>query len=295
MKNKYKIAIDSFKLQEKHLNYLKTPFFLDLFASYILEKNTLPQSDSEIWELFVKKTIDMHSQKQIKKKVVDRPKLIKDLKKVSFVNELMHKNFSSQEELLSILKDNYLDFIENPFFMELDKDSSKWNFEHRQIQEYFVAKTLSEKTVPEILSIIKIPNISIEVIHPSLFNTISFLINLLEKDSDAFRELIDWIQSNQIELLFKADSNRTEKFKVTVFQYYFKTECIDKNLWISTNKAFSVKEIADFGNCEENFNYLLEFVNDDKSHIRVALSALKLLSFFKIPSGRENEIKKNVY
>jgi hypothetical protein len=292
LKNKYRIDIDSFKLQETHLNYLKTPFFLDLFASYILEKNILPQSDSEMWELFVKKTIDIHSQKQIKKKVLDRPKLIKDLKKVSFINELMQKNFSSHEELLSILKENYLDFIENPFFTELDKDSGKWNFVHRQIQEYFVAKTLSEKSVPEILSIIKIPNINIEVIHPSLFNTISFLINLLEKDSAVFRELIDWIQSNQIELLFKADSNRTEKFKVKVFQYYFKTECIDKNLWISTNKTFSVKEIADFGNCEENFNYLLEFVNDDKSHIRVVLSALKLLSFFKIPNGRENEVKK---
>lgn len=292
LKNKYKIDIDKLKLEEKHLNYLKTPFFLDLFASYILEKNILPQSDSEMWELFVKKSIDIHTKKQIKKKIVDRQKLIIDLKKVSFVNELMQKNFSSQEELHSILKDNYLDFIENPFFAELEKDSSKWNFEHRQIQEYFVAKTLSEKTVPEILSIIKIPNINIEVIHPSLFNTISFLINLLENDSHTFRELIDWIQSNQIELLFKADSNRTEKFKVNVFQYYFKTECIDKSLWISTNKTFSVKEIADFGNCKENFNYLLEFVTDDKSHIRVVLSALKLLSFFKIPSGRENEIKK---
>lgn len=292
LKNKYKIEIDKYELEEKHLNYLKTPFFLDLFASYILDKNILPQNDSEMWELFVKKTINIYAHKQIKKRVVDKPKLIIDLKKVSFVNELMQKNFSTEEELLTILNNDYLDFIENSFFGVLDNDSSKWNFQHRQIQEYFVAKTLSQKTVPEILSIIKIPNINIEVIHPSLFNTISFLINLLEKDSDTFRELIDWIQSNQIELLFKADSNRTENFKVKVFQYYFKTECIDKSLWISTNKIFSVKEIADFGNCEENFNYLLGFVNDTKSHIRVVISALKLLSFFKIPSGRENEIKK---
>ncbi|MFN4149505.1 MAG: NACHT domain-containing protein [Candidatus Sericytochromatia bacterium] len=291
LKNKYVIDVDIFQLEEKHLNYLKTPFFLDLFASYILEKKILPRTDSEMWELFVKKTLDIHTQKQLKKKLVDRPKLIHNLKKVSFVNELMQKNFSSQEELLAILKENHHDFIENPFFVELDKPSGKWNFEHRQIQEYFVAKTLSERTIEEILSIIKIPHINIEVIHPSLFNTISFLINLLEKDSDTFVDLIDWIKSNQIELLFKADSNRTQKFKVEVFKYYFKTQCIDKKLWISTNKTFSVKEIAEFGNCKDNFNYLIDFVNDEDSHIRVVLSAIKLLCFFEIPKGNEEEVK----
>nr|WP_314898287.1 NACHT domain-containing protein [uncultured Flavobacterium sp.] len=292
LKNKYGIDIDKYELAEKHQNYLKTPFFLDLFASYILEKETLPRTDSEMWELFVKKTLDIHTQKQIKKKLVDRPKLIIDLKKVSFVNELMQKNFSSQEELLSILKGNHLDFIENPFFVELDKDSNKWNFEHRQIQEYFVAKTLSEKTVIEILSIIRIPNINIEVIHPSLFNTISFLINILEKDSTTFIELINWIQSNQIELLFKADSNRIDIFKVKVFQYYFKTECIDKGFWINTNKTFSVLEIAQFGDCLENLGYLLDIIKETKDQPRVVISALNLLNFFTIPFNRKNEVKE---
>ena len=207
------------------------------------------------------------------------------------MSKLMQKNYSSQEELYAILKENHLDFIENPFFVELDKVTNRWSFQHKQIQEYFVAKALSEKTFIEILSIIKIPHIDIEVIHPSLFNTISFLINLLEEDSSTFKELIAWIQSNQIELLFKADSNRINIFKVDVFQHYFKTECIDKGFWIGTNNTFSVKEIADFANCPENFIYLKNLVDDKNTHIRAVLSALKLLCFFNIPNGKIDEVK----
>lgn len=288
---KYDIEIDKFNLLEIHQNYLKTPFFLDLFASYILVNKTLPQTDSEMWELFIKKTLDIYTKKQVKKKIVDRVKLINDLKKVSFVNELMQKNYSSNEELHLILNGNHLDFIENPFFVELDNDSSNWNFVHRQIQEYFVAKILSGKSVEEILSIIKIPNIDIEVIHPSLFNSMTFLINLLDRDSTTFIDLISWIQTNQIELLFKADSDRTSSFKVQVFQNYFSTQCVEKTFWIGNNSTFSAKEIADFGDCDDNFNFLLNFIKDHDAHFRVRISALELLSFFEVAINRKSEIK----
>lgn len=285
--NKYGVVIDEHKLSEKHYNYLRTPFFLELFASYVLEKGALPLSDSVMWELFIKKTLDKHEEKQAKKALVDKFKILKNLKKVAFTNELMQQNYSTAEELNEITGD-YLGYIENPFTVELNGDPKRWNFTHRQIQEYLVAKSLTDKKFEEVLSIIKIPDIDAEVIHPSLFNTITFLINLLDKDSDLFKKLIDWLTKNQIEILFKADSDRTTLFKETVFQEYFHLQCLEKRLWISTNRTFTVKEIGEFGDCEENFEYLFKFIEDQKEHFRVIISALNLLSFFK-PTGKRLE------
>ena len=293
LNEKYKINLDSISIDDKHRNYLQTPFFLNLFAEYYLKNQKTPQSDSEMWEKYIEKTIEENKTKNIKKKVINNVKLIKDLKKVAFVNELMQKNFSTEDELDTILGENHLEFIENPFSGELKSDKKKWNFEHRQIQEYFVAKTLSEKSIEEIISIIKIPNTKVNAIHPSLFNTITFLINLLDKDSDKFKKLIDWIKNNQIELLIKADSDRTNNFKKEVFQYYFNSECIEKKFWINTNRIFSKKEIGDFGNCEANFDYLLEKINTKTNHFRIIISALELLCFFTIPLDKKESLKSN--
>lgn len=289
--NKYGVDIENYELSEKHSNYLKTPFFLELFSSYILDKQILPISDSEMWELFIEKTLDIHEKKQSKKSLIDRLKVMSDIKKVAFTNELMQQNFSSAEELNKITG-NHLQYIEYPFIVELSGEPKRWNFVHRQIQEYLVAKTLTEKTLEEILSIIKIPNIPIEVIHPSLFNTITFLINLLDKDSEKFKKLIIWLKTNQIEILFRADSDRTESFQEEVFKHYFNVQCIVKKLWISTNKAFSVKEIGEFGDCDKNFKYLFDIIeNQDSFHFRVVISALNLLAFFKPNLKRELQIK----
>jgi len=292
LEKKFKINIDILPVEQNHLNYLQTPFFLNLFADYYLSNQKLPQSDTEMWELYVEKVIEEHKKKQKKVQLVNKPKLIKQLKKVAFVNELMQKNFSTEDELDKILGENHLEFIDNPFFVELKTDSKKYNFDHRQIQEYFVAKSLSEKSFEEILSIIKINDI--DSIHPSLFNTITFLINLLDKESDKYKSLIDWIEDFQIELLFRADSDRiNEKLKAQVFQYYFQNECIKKTFWITTNRTFSVKEIAKFGDCESNFDYLTTLIKDKGNHFRTHISALDLLSFFTIPLNKKAQIKKD--
>jgi hypothetical protein len=277
------------KLDDKFNEFLKNPFLIGIVADYITEKEESPTNTAALWKVYIDKRL-VHDRKNKLVKISIDPMLIKKFsKKTSLISELMKTNVFDEDSLFLILKENSADFKEfkkNPLLEKLEGEDT-WFFEHRNIQEYFAAKALSELSIKKIKKNILIKGT--DKTHPTLFNTITFLINILE--GDKYTELVEWFIEKEPELLFKADSNRIDVFKVKVFQYYFKTECIDKSLWISTNKTFSVKEIADFGNCEENFNYLLEFVNDDNSHIRVILSALKLLCFFKIPVGRENEIK----
>ena len=279
------------EIATKFLDYLKTPFHVQIFASYINQNNSLPSNIAELWSKYIKNRLSTDKKDKLKKAVINIPLIKKYSRTTSLINELMKNNSFTEENLFSIVKEDfskYDEFLKNPL---LDKESSKesWFFEHRNIQEYFAALVISELTFDEIIDFIRIEDT--DRTHPSLFNTITFLINLLDKDSNKFQQLIDWLIENQIEILFKADSDRTDLFKAQVFKDYFKSQCLEKKLWISTNRTFSVKEIAEFGDCDDNFEYMLEFVKKQTFHFRVVISALNLIGFFKPNLKREAKLK----
>ncbi|OIQ23827.1 NACHT domain-containing NTPase [Lacinutrix sp. MedPE-SW] len=277
-------------IDEKFFENIDTPFFLNLFAEYYNENRNIPQNTSQIWELYIDKALDNHKSKVIKRTVLNKPKSIKLLKLLSLVNELMQKNYATDEELYEIVGDEYDEFIENPFLIK-NEDSSYWSFIHRQIQEYFVAKCLVDKDFSEILDFIKIDKT--QSVHPSLFNSLTFLLDIMDIDKPNYIELLSWLKSNQIELLFKSDSNRLNKnIRIEVFQEYFEEECINKTLWISTRRTFEVSEIGVFGDCKENFDYLINIISTYKDyHFRVLYSALNLLGYFTNSSFDQEELK----
>ncbi|MCL5244332.1 hypothetical protein M4I21_00840 [Cellulophaga sp. 20_2_10] len=289
LKKTFGINLDSLNLNTNHKDYIESPFFLNLFAKYYIEKGSLPNTDSEIWDLFINEQLETLKEKFAKVRLINIPKLKRELKLVAFVNELMQRNYIDEFELNSLIGDDHLDFIDNPF-IKRNKKLNNWSFEYKQVQEYFVASSLINKNFNEILDIIKIKDLN--ELHPSFFNSITFLINLLGTDSDQYKKLIDWLNENQVELLFKADSNRIKDLRVAIFQDYFKKECIDKTLWITTNKTIEVSELAKFGNCEKNFDFLINIVEKNNLHYRVTISALDLLSYFDIPFNKLDETKK---
>jgi hypothetical protein len=285
------VDIDKLKMNTKNKEFIQSPFFLKLFADYYNKKGELPTSDAEIWDLYISETINTHKVKYIKKGLLKKPILINRLEKVAFVNELMQRNYISDKYLYNIFNIEYDEFTSNPPFLIYNSEQENWSFEHRQIQEFFVAKVLSEKSIDQILDVAKISQSN--AIHPSLFNSITFLINLIDRNNATYNDLINWLKENQIEILFKSDSDRVSKeLKIDVFQKYFNTECIEKTLWISTKRAFDVSEIASFGDCKENFDYLIKIISDHKKfHFRTLYSAIELLNFFNKSSFIKEELK----
>ena len=277
---------------DKHLfENIDTPFFLNLFAESYIKENSTPYSSAKIWEIFIDKTLTSHKSKIIKRSILNKPKTIKLLTLISLVNELMQKNSITNDELYSIVGDEYNVVIENPFLIEKTGDDY-WYFVHRQIQEYFVAKSLLSKSFDKILSFIKIEGL--DSIHPSLHNSTTFLLDLMDTNSASYKRLIDWIRLHQIELLFKADSNRIDpETRIEVFQDYFEKECIKKTLWISTNITFDVFEMSSFGDFPKNFKYLIDIITNHKNyHFRVLYSALNLLQYFSNSSFDTAYFKK---
>lgn len=290
LKNKFDINLEELYLLDKHYQYLKSPFFLNLFAEYYKSEKKLPDSDAIMWEIYVIKHLENHKKKIVKQRFLDVPQEIKNLKKIAFVNELQQKNFITSTELNALIGPDYVKLTETPFFINLENEHEKFSFEHRQLQEYFVAKTLSEKEFHEILSIANIG--SVNKVHPTLFNAISFLINLMQ-DNKSRNQLIDWIEKNQIELIIKADSDRiNEPLRIRVFQKYFIDRCIEKTYWITTDRNFSIDEIAEFADCQVNFEFLINIIKDRNIQFRARISALSLLGYFNnIPMASNDFFK----
>ncbi|WP_196894731.1 NACHT domain-containing protein [Aureivirga marina] len=289
--------IDKLSFDNTFIEFLKNPFQVNILADYIKENQKLPFNSSELWENYINIRLKHDDNHKLIKKSLNIP-LIKRLSiKTSLINELMQRNTISNEELFEIANSNSLDFknFKNNPLIDKNKETEEYFFEHRNIQEYFAAKAISERSINEILNFIQIEDLG--KTHPSLFNTITFLINLLDNNSDTYKGLVNWLIENELELLFKADYNRIDlEIKIKVFQTYFKNECVEKTLWINTNRTFEIKEIAQFGNCFENYKFLFNIVsNSTDYHIRATISAISLLSFFNIPEDSLSDLKKLLF
>jgi hypothetical protein len=296
LKNKCGDIVNTFDLTSLNANFLKSPFQIDILANYINDKQTIPTNIAQLWKTYIENRFSIDECDKLKKVSLDITMINDYCKKVSLINELMKTNVINETYLLRILKKNYHDFNEfkkNPL-IELQTNTKNWNFEHRNIQEYFAALSISELEIESIKKIIFIDKTNRT--HPLLFNTITFLLNILNEDSDIFKELVDFLVIKEPELLFKSDSDRIiEAIRIKVFQNYFKSECIDKTFWIKDHRTFTVSEIAEFADCEENLVYLLNIINDEKYHFRIIISALDLLSYFVIPENKTEQLKNNFF
>lgn len=278
LSNKYGINLNEVDiLPVKTL--LSTPFFVDLFAEYYSKENTITSNYAEIWDYCIDLGIVQHINHKKKQSILNKPEIRRSLSKFALVNELMQNNSSSDEETLKITESDYTNFIEYPFIRETNENPLEYGFTHKQYQEYFVSKILLQKDFNEILDIIRIDQLT-NNIHPSLANTVTFLLNLSKKSSPFYDQLIDWLIINNRELLFQADSDRIASFQNKVFQDFFISECVNTTLWIN-NSGINFSDYVRFGDSIDNFNFLLNYITDSNCHFRIRISALSILEDFK--------------
>lgn len=274
-------------------SFLKNPFQIKILASYINTENQLPSNSALLWENYIDERLKTDADKKQKKKKFNSSLIKSQSQKVSLINELMKTSSINEDLLLKVFNDTpeYLEeFKKNPL-IDIISGTSDWYYEHRNIQEYFASKLISQQPIEEIIRFIQI--LDKKRTHPSLFNSITFLINILDEGSDKYNKLVNWLVENEPEILFKADNNRiSEDLKIKVFQSYFNEVCVEQTLWINNNRTFQTNEIALFASCQPNYNYLISIIEDYKNqHFRTVYSALELLKYFKVPFYKIEELK----
>ena len=276
--------------------FLKNPFLIGIIIDYINSEKKLPTNTSELWDKYIDErlTIDV-DQKLIKKTL--NPTLIKYYsKKISLINELSKANSFTDNQLLKTVRTNTSDFdsfLLNPM-LEKKVNEPVWYFEHKNIQEYFSSKVISNLELEKIIDFIQIQDLG--KTHPSLFNTITFILNTLDEDSDKYKGLIKWVSDNEPEILFNADSDRIPiETRIEVFQNFFREKCIVSTLWLTSNRAVDLDKVSRFADCEENYDFLLQVIVDKMIHIRPRVSALSVLSLFSLSLSKKQKTKNILF
>lgn len=288
-----KYQIDSEDIVELFHNsnqqeFLQTPYYLNLFGRYYQQTKKLPTNKVQLIEKYIEKRLEDDYKVKYKNRELDKASIKLVCKKVALVMEAMQVSKISDRYLNSLLKTDKKKYT-NSCFIELVFDEDQWKFEHKNVQEYFVASALKDLEFEDIIKFIKIDDNHSKT-HPSWLNSISHLINLLEKEEPKLDALIKWLVKNDSEVLFKADRDRiSDEIKAIVFQNYFNKRCVQDTLWIRKYDA-DVRDISRFANCKENVNYLYSVFKNPHNHRRTRISALDLISLMNF-EFLKNEIK----
>ena len=269
---------------DKFRVFLENPFTLTLFCNYYKENETFPTSILEAFELSIKKELN-HTKEKFKSRIdVDIPFVKKDLMKVAFIGELMQQNQISEDVLAEIILREYKPVFEELPFLDKLPHSENFVFRHKNYQEFFAAKYLSEFEIERIISIIKIDH-NINKTKPSLFNTITFLLNIL--DQQKFEALKKWLLDYEPEILFLAEKDRINpNTQKEIFRKYFTEIALEKTFWLGRNRRFSMDKLAEFADVEFLINTIIK-----KEHFRAVYSAIDVLSYVD-ETENEEDLKK---
>jgi len=286
-KNKYEIEISDDNLIQ-FSTILQTPFNLEMFAEFYKDKQRFPKTLKEALELFIEKEIE-RSLPSIFKHIgpVTKAEIYYKIKEVAVINELMQQNAISQDDLFKLLKEQGIALFQELPFFEKRAFIDSYVFTHKNYQEYFAALYIAFLPIEKIIEFIKVKDI--KKIKPSLFNTITFLLNIIT-EKDKKKDLEDWLLKNDKEVLFFAEDERLlPKFKNELFEAYFTEVCIDKTFWISNNAKISLDILADFA----AFKFLFDEIDNVNRHPRVRASALEVMAYKKLQTS-EKELLMNL-
>lgn len=253
--------------------YLENPFNLNLFCEYYDEKKSYPEKQAETWNLFIENELKKLSKaKLVKREEIDIPHIKKCLEKVAFTNELMQQNYILEDNLYELLGKQDKSVFEQISFIEKLPDSENYTFRHKNYQEFFSARFLSVLDSAEIISILKI-NPDVNKTKPSLFNTITFLLNII--DNDKFDEIKNWLFENEPEILFLTEKEKLKpETRYEIFKNYFNDIAVEKTFWFGRDRRFSIDKIAEFA----DIDFLITIIKENK-HFRSVISALDVLAF----------------
>ncbi|WP_241279590.1 NACHT domain-containing protein [Chryseobacterium cucumeris] len=264
--------------------YLENPFNLNLFCEYYESKGSYPETQAESWDLFIENELKKLTKDKLKKREEIVIPHIKDcLKKVAFTSELMQQNYISEDHVYELLGKDDKSTFEQISFIEKLPDSGNYTFRHKNYQEFFSAKLLAEFSAEQIISLIRLTPEE-NITKPSLFNTITFLLNIV--DDDKLADIEKWLLENEPEVLFLTEKRRLgESTQHQIFRRYFNEISVEKTFWFGKDRRFSIDKIAEFA----DIDFLIEIIKKD-NHFRSVISALDVLSFTD-SSNSDFEIK----
>lgn len=271
---------------------IQSPFYLFEICTLYNDRGVLPKRKAELYDYLVYKRIEKDIQKFSVDgtNLMDYRALIEDsIKKVAFVAECLGKNYLIERQELNYFVKNpeLIQRLKRTFLFNRGKDR-KWEFEHNNFQEYLAAKFLSDKGVNFIKSIIAFPP-DFKKIKPTWVNTLSFLVSILEPNSDNLKALINWLVDVEPDLLLRMEKDKVDlvQRERIVREIVLKYE--GRELWLRSEK-FGVKDLSRFVSESQNIlDWIIDRLEKCQDNRSLILS-IELLKEMQLTTSAKDKV-----
>ncbi|MBH2005414.1 MAG: hypothetical protein I8H66_12055 [Sphingobacteriia bacterium] len=275
-----KIAFETLLHASRFAEYANNPYYLTRLVKFYLEEKTLPKNKSALFNMLLFEQLGKDEHRFNLENL--KQTLLPLAEKVAFCMTLTGKSSLTNEELSIILPDSeQRKQLRNFCILNYnDIEKGTWSFEHKNMQEYLCASFLSGQSFSKIHNHISF-SFNPNRLLPRFLNTISFLFEILDKESQYFKDLFKWLQDNQPELFVRFEKEQIDRAtRITLFksilQHYH-----DRNLNVYFSSNLSNEELADFVEIDgEIIDYLGSLLKSDVSE-EAAYDLLQLISSCK--------------
>lgn len=172
---------------------LQIPRYLVYFEKYIQDKgitNVVNLSRNDLFDYFIYSKLDLEEQNLDASSLKEAIKRV--LEKLALTMEIYQNNTISRDELMTFFDDIRSDlklvilsqidletFIEKTILQPSTEDLNRIEFENTEFQEYLAAKEITRFDEPHRVTFNFATDENAKEIHPSWFNTLTFLVDLL--------------------------------------------------------------------------------------------------------------------
>lgn len=279
------LEIHNFKTKSTFLN---DPYKLNIVAEFYVKERRLEKNPVDLWENYLKSILKYDEKVKFKRKNFDYWELNNDLRKVALQLELIKELKIDEDSLRIILNQERTRFEVFTSCAIILNERNYFEYEHKQLQEYLAAKLISFFSAEKIKGILKVDDFN--AIKPSLENTLTMLLDILSGNKEKHIEIAEWVFGIKPDLLFRADADRSKSFQVRAFKLYFDNSIRNTKLWLRNTTSVTEEEIAQFADCQENFDYLMDIIKNEEEHFRTRTTALSILAHFEPRPTSKNEL-----
>ena len=263
----------------------KNPYYLANAVEIYNSSHLIPENKLDFFQKLFVQRIQLEKEKNpILDNRFDEYELEENLKILAITMQFAGTYKITNKEFNQLIKQKEArEAIKRIFF---NQDGEDWQFEHNNFQEFLAAQKVSEQNWSIIQNIILLNNGKLK---PKWLNAFSFLVNLIEADS----ELINYFIEKDIDSLVKVEPYKVErsirnKIFVKIINRHKKEESV---IW---RNIYSESDLFNFGELETNDELIRFLLAEIKLHDSVAeiiSNTVHILSNLKHPDKYINEIK----
>ncbi|NCD67900.1 NACHT domain-containing protein [Mucilaginibacter agri] len=242
LENAFRAKVNKSGFQE----FLKAPYYLSRLVRFFgRQHESFPVTKAKLFERILFERFDADNRR--KGDLILRTAFFDLTKRIAYAMTRLGKSVMNTSEMIELLGGTeQMALLQNFFLLNKhDAATDAWSFEHKNIQEYLCAKLLESLSSSKIKELVTYTYDRTRV-QPRFVNTLSFLFMVADQNGVLFTELLQWLISEQQELLVRFEKDRIEPevrlelFKQILIQYR------KQNIALYSSSAFSLEELLDF-------------------------------------------------